>query len=69
MIDRKLNEVYYQPVHLWTDGKAIKDLHKITSLLKKDARLWLTKQGLWQVQIRPTKEINHPHYDVAKPNE
>ena len=49
MIDRKLNEVDYQPVHLWTDGKAIKDLHKITSLLKKDARLWLTKQGLWQV--------------------
>ena len=36
---------------------------------KKDIKSWLTKQALWQVHISPPKEINHPHYDVTKPNE
>ena len=30
---------------------------------------WLKKQALWQLHIPPPKEINHPHYDVTKPNE
>ena len=29
----------------------------------------VTKQALWQIHIPPPKEINHPHYDVTKPNE
>ena len=36
---------------------------------RKDIKLWLAKQALWQVHIPPPKEINHPHYDVTKPNE
>ena len=36
---------------------------------KKDIKLCLAKQALWQVHIPPPKEINHPHYDVTKPNE
>ena len=36
---------------------------------KKDIKSWLAKQALWQVHIPPPKEINHPHYDVTKPNE
>ena len=28
MTDRKLNDVYYQPDHLWKSGKAITELHK-----------------------------------------
>ena len=36
---------------------------------RKDIRSWLAKQALWQVHIPPPKEINHPHYDVTKPNE
>ena len=35
MIDKKLREVYYQPDHLWIGKIAIKELHKITSNLKK----------------------------------
>ena len=35
---------------------------------KKDIKSWLAKQALWQVHIPPPKEINHPHYDVIKPN-
>ena len=38
-------------------------------MLRKDIRSWLAKQALWQVHVPPPKEINHPHYDVTKPNE
>ena len=66
--EEKLYQAYHQPDCLWTDNKAIKELHKITSISKKDIKSWLDKQGLWQVHIPPPKKINHPH-DVAKPNE
>ena len=69
MTDEKLNEAYYQPDQLWTDGMAIRELHKITSIPKKDVKPWLAKQALWQFHIPPPKKINHPHYDVTKPNE
>ena len=69
MTDEKLNEAYYQPDRLWTGGKAIKELHKITSIPNKDIKPCLTKKALWQVHIPPPTEINYPHYDVTKPNE
>ena len=65
----KLYQAYYQPHRLWTDNKAIKELHKILPMSKKYTKSWLAKQALWQVYISPVKEINHPHYDVVKPNE
>ena len=65
----KLYEVYYQSDHFWTGGKAMKELHEITSMLRKDIRSWSAKQEFWQVHIPPLKEIHHPHYDVTKPNE
>ena len=67
--EEKLYQVYYQPDRLWTGGKAIKELDKITSMSKEDIRLWLAKQAFWQVYIPPPKKIDHPHYDVTKPNE
>ena len=67
--EMKLYGTYYQPDRLWTGGKAIKELHKITSMSRKDIESWLAKQALWQVPIPPPKEIHHPHYDVTKPNE
>ena len=67
--EEKLYEVYYQSDHFWTGGKAMKELHEITSMLRKDIRSWSAKQELWQVHIPPLKEIHHPHYDVTKPNE
>ena len=65
----KLYQAYYQPDRLWTGNKAIKELHKITSMLKKDIKSWLAKQALWPVHVSPSKEINHPHYSVTEPNE
>ena len=67
--DEKLFGAYYQSDRVSTGGKAIKELHKITSMSKKDIRSWLAKQALWQVHIPPPKEIDNPHYDVTKPNE
>ena len=67
--EEKLYQAYYQADRLWTGNKAIKELHKITSMSKKDIKSWLAKQALWQVHIPPPKEINHPHYDVTEPNE
>ena len=58
MTDERLYQAYYQPDHLWTGGKAIKELHKIMSMLKKDIKSFLAKQALWQVQIPPPKEIH-----------
>ena len=65
----KLYGAYYQPDRLWTGCKAMKELHKITSILRKGIRSWLAKQALWQVHIPPPKKIHHPHYNMAKPNE
>ena len=67
--EEKLYQAYYEPDLLWTGGKAIKELHKITSMSKKDIKSWLAKQALRQVHIPPPKEVNHLHYDVTKPNE
>ena len=42
----KLYQAYCQPDHLWTGNKAIIELHKITSMSKKDIKSWLAKQAL-----------------------
>ena len=67
--EEKLYQAYYEPERLWAGVKAIKELHKITLMSKKDIKSWLAKQVLWQVHIPPPKEMHHPHYDVTKPNE
>ena len=36
--EEKIYQGYYEPDLLWTGGKAIKELHKITSMPKKDMK-------------------------------
>ena len=67
--EEKLYGAYYKPDGLWAGGKAIKELHKITSMSKEDIKLWIGEQAVSQVHIPFPKEIHHPHYDVARPNE
>ena len=67
--EEKLYAAYYESDRLWSGGKTIKELHKITSMPKKVIKSWLAKQALWQVHIQPPKEIRHPHYDMTEPNE
>ena len=44
--EEKLSQAYYQPDRLWTGNKAINELHKITSIPKKDIKSWLARQAL-----------------------
>ena len=44
--EEKQYQAYYKPDRIWTGGKATKELHKITSMLKKDIKSWLAKQAL-----------------------
>ena len=53
--EKKLYQAYYEPDRLWSGGKEIKELHKITSMSKKDIKSWLAKQALLQVHIPPPK--------------
>ena len=53
--EEKLYRAYYQPDRLWTGGKTVKELHKITSVSRKGIRSWLAKQALWRVHILPPK--------------
>ena len=60
MSDEKLKEVYYQLDHLWTGGKAIRELPKISSIPEKeDVKSWLEKQTLWHFHKRSHKELKH----------
>ena len=42
--EEKLYKAYLEHDRLWTGGKAIKELHKLTSMSKKDIKSWLAKQ-------------------------
>ena len=34
--EEKLYQAYYEPDRLWTGGRAVKELHKIATMPKKD---------------------------------
>ena len=54
--EKKLYQAYYEPDRLWSGGKEIKELHKITSMSKKVIKSWLAKQALLQVHIPPPQK-------------
>ena len=54
----KLYQTYCQPDRLWTGGKAIKELHKIMSMLKEDIKPWLAKQALFLASSYTTSKRN-----------
>ena len=60
MKDKKLNEAYYQPNHLWTGWKAIREVHKTLSIPQRVVKPCLAKHTLWQVYIPTPRKINHP---------
>ena len=66
--EEKLSQAYYHPDRLWTGNKTVKELHKITYTSRKHTKSWLAKQALWKLHIPFPKEINHPYYEVTKPN-
>ena len=66
MTDEKIDKVYYQPDHLWTGVKAVRELYKITSVPKKDFKPWLAKQALWHVHITLSNKNKSPSLQCYK---
>lgn len=65
----ELQEIYYQPQHLWKGQKAVKFLKSMSKLKPKAFKQWLSKQAFWQVHLPSPKHVERPHYDVTTPNE
>jgi len=65
---RKLQEIYYNPEHLWTGRKAIKQLQKASKMPLKVVEAWLAQQAFFQVYLPGPKKIDHPHFYVTKVN-
>jgi len=63
----KLNEIYYKPEHVWVGNEAIEKLQE-AGFKPRTVKKFLGRQALWQVHIPPPKKVDHPHYDVTKPN-
>ena len=66
-IVKEMTDLYYQPTHLWTGNEAIEKLQE-AGFQPRSVKRFLAIQALWQVHLPPPKKINHPHYDVTKPN-
>ena len=64
-----MDEIYYQPNHLWKGQKAIKKLKELRKAKPKVVKQWLSKQAFWQMHLPPPKHVDRPHYDVMIPNE
>ena len=65
-MDEKFAEVYSKPEHLWTGNKAIRKLHKETGLSKKRYKVLVRETSI--LAGSSPKSINHPHYEITKPN-
>ena len=65
----KLQDIYYQPNHLWKGQKAVKKLRELSNKKSSLIRKWLSQQSLCQMCLPPPKCVNRPHYEVTIPNQ
>ena len=65
----KLQDIYYQPNHLWKERQAIKKLQELSKEKPAVIKQWLLKQAIWQVHLPPPKRLDRPHYEVMISNE
>ena len=65
----KLDEIYYEPTHLWTGNEAIEKLVELSGLSVRKVRNYLAHQALWQVHIPGPKVVKHPHFQITVPNQ
>ena len=65
----KLDEIYYQPTHLWVGNEAIEKLVDLSGLSVRKVKKYLAHQALWQVHIPGPKVVKHPHYAITVPNQ
>ena len=64
----KLQDIYYQPNHLWKGRQAIKKLREFSKEKPAVIKQWLSRQAIWQVHLPPPKCVDRPHYEVKVPN-
>ncbi|PFX23465.1 hypothetical protein AWC38_SpisGene11968 [Stylophora pistillata] len=71
-MERKLSRVYYSPKGFWKGlGKglgAVKKLAEEARVPEDVAKLWLTRQAIWQIYLASPKHIPWPTFDVDFPN-
>ena len=65
----KLQDIYYQPSHLWKGRQALKNLRELSKEKPAVVQQWLLKQAIWQVHLPPPKHVHRLHYEVTIPNE
>ena len=65
----KLQDIYFQPSHMWKGQKAIKNLRDLSKVRPKVIKQWLSKQAFWQVHLPAPKHVDRPHYEMMIPNE
>ena len=64
-----MDNLYYQPIHLWKGQKAIRKLKELSKAKPKVVKQWLSKLAFWQVHLSPLTRIDRPHHKVTIPND
>jgi len=68
-VQTKLSNIYYSPKGYWKGLAAVKNLSTTAKVSEDVARLWLTKQAIWQIYLPAPRHIPRPKFDVDAPNE
>ena len=64
-----MEKIYCHPNHLWKGQKSIRKLKELSKEKPKVIKQSLSKQAIWQVHLRPPKNVDRPHYEVMILNE
>ena len=64
-----MDQIYYQPNHLWKGKATVKKLAEYSKEKPKVIKHWLSRQVFCQVHLSAPKRIDRPHYQVTIPNE
>ena len=64
-----MDNICYQPNHLWKGQKAVKKLKEPSGEKPKVIKQRLSQQAFWQVHLPAPKHIDRPHDQVTTPNE
>ena len=68
MENKKLSRIYYSPKGFWKGLSAVKKLSQEAGVSEDKAKLWLMKQGIWQIYLPAPRTIPRPTFDVDLPN-
>ena len=69
MTSNKLAKIYYSPKGYWRGVSAIKKLAAEAKVDEETAKIWLSKQAIFQIYLPAPKYIPRPKFDVSIPNE